>query len=298
MDHCAVLRSLADGQSCGNTSTNQHSQAPDEPIRAPFATQSATHFDLSGGQADRTDRLAHTEDGGATGRPYTPLPDRGVAVEEPVQAKSAKLRAAGDLAAPAPMTGAAEDDRVDRDPLAHLRFGDAVANRHNAAGELVAENDWRAGPGDRVRRVDRNEPRAAQPLLDVGAADTAPATRSCTSPGLGGGGGGISLTRTAPLACQRTASTSRPPAIFVASHRSPGHRRRPASTGECRSRTGPPRTAGHLAHRALLDSDSRDDQPGFRHPGSLTATGSLTQQPLRQHPASVLDVLRHPSSMS
>jgi hypothetical protein len=31
-------------------------------MRAPFATQSATHFDLSGVQADRTDRLAHTED--------------------------------------------------------------------------------------------------------------------------------------------------------------------------------------------------------------------------------------------
>ena len=92
-----------------------------------------------------------------------------------MQAKPAKLRAAGDLAAPAPMACAAEDDRVDRDPLARLGFGDAVANRHNAAGELVAENDRRAGPGDRVRRVDRNEGRAAQPLLDVGAADTAPA---------------------------------------------------------------------------------------------------------------------------
>jgi hypothetical protein len=32
---------------CADTSTRWHSRAPDEPTRAPFATQSATHFDLA-----------------------------------------------------------------------------------------------------------------------------------------------------------------------------------------------------------------------------------------------------------
>jgi hypothetical protein len=41
-----VLQSEVNRLTCGNTSTHWHSQAPDEPTRAPFATQSATHFDL------------------------------------------------------------------------------------------------------------------------------------------------------------------------------------------------------------------------------------------------------------
>ena len=47
MDHCAVLQPQVDRLTCENTSTHWHSQAPDEPTRAPFATQSATHFDLA-----------------------------------------------------------------------------------------------------------------------------------------------------------------------------------------------------------------------------------------------------------
>ncbi len=47
MDRCAVLQLQVDRLTCSNTSTRWHSQAPDEPTRAPFATQSATHFDLA-----------------------------------------------------------------------------------------------------------------------------------------------------------------------------------------------------------------------------------------------------------
>jgi hypothetical protein len=47
MDRCAVLQPQVDSLTCANTSTRWHSQAPDEPTRAPFATQSATHFDLA-----------------------------------------------------------------------------------------------------------------------------------------------------------------------------------------------------------------------------------------------------------
>jgi hypothetical protein len=46
MDRYAVLQPQVDRLTCANTSTRWHSQAPDEPTRAPFATQSATHFDL------------------------------------------------------------------------------------------------------------------------------------------------------------------------------------------------------------------------------------------------------------
>ena len=69
MDRCAVLPPQVDRLTCENAGTDWHSQAPDEPTRAPFATQSATHFDLSGVQADRTDRLAHTEGVVAACRP-------------------------------------------------------------------------------------------------------------------------------------------------------------------------------------------------------------------------------------
>jgi hypothetical protein len=47
MDNCAVLQPQVDRLTCANTSTHWHSQALDEPTRAPFATQSATHFDLA-----------------------------------------------------------------------------------------------------------------------------------------------------------------------------------------------------------------------------------------------------------
>ena len=47
MYRCAVLQSQVDRLTCENTSTHRHSQAPDKPRRAPFATQSATHFDLA-----------------------------------------------------------------------------------------------------------------------------------------------------------------------------------------------------------------------------------------------------------
>jgi hypothetical protein len=47
MDRCAVLPPQVERLTCVNTSTHWHSQAPDEPTRAPFATQSDTHFDLA-----------------------------------------------------------------------------------------------------------------------------------------------------------------------------------------------------------------------------------------------------------
>ena len=47
MYRCAVLPPQVDRLACVNTSTRRHSQAPGEPTRAPFATQSATHFDLA-----------------------------------------------------------------------------------------------------------------------------------------------------------------------------------------------------------------------------------------------------------
>ena len=44
---------------------------------------------------------------------------------------------------------------------------------------------------------------------------------------------------------------------------------------------GHPVTAGNLAGRAVLDSDSSDDQPGFRHPGSVIAARPLARLPRR-----------------
>jgi hypothetical protein len=101
---CAVLQPQVEQLTCENTSTHWHSQAPDKPRRAPFATQSATHFDLSGVQADRTrpacpdgrrrrclppgrtGALSHLRcpatATSAAGRPYPPLPHRGVALED------------------------------------------------------------------------------------------------------------------------------------------------------------------------------------------------------------------------
>jgi hypothetical protein len=46
MYRCAVLPPQVERLNCVNTSTHWHSQAPDKPTRAPFSTQSATHFDL------------------------------------------------------------------------------------------------------------------------------------------------------------------------------------------------------------------------------------------------------------
>jgi hypothetical protein len=47
MDRSAVPQLQVGRLTCRNTSTDRQSQALDEPTRAPFATQSATHFDLS-----------------------------------------------------------------------------------------------------------------------------------------------------------------------------------------------------------------------------------------------------------
>jgi hypothetical protein len=47
MYRSAVLQSQVDRLTCENTSTHWHSRAPDELTPAPFATQSATHFDLA-----------------------------------------------------------------------------------------------------------------------------------------------------------------------------------------------------------------------------------------------------------
>ena len=46
--HVSLRCSVSPARSliCVNTSTDQHSQAPDGPTRTPFATQSATHIDL------------------------------------------------------------------------------------------------------------------------------------------------------------------------------------------------------------------------------------------------------------
>ena len=47
MYHCAVPQPQVEPLTCENTSTHRHSQATDKPRPAPFATQSATHFDLA-----------------------------------------------------------------------------------------------------------------------------------------------------------------------------------------------------------------------------------------------------------
>jgi hypothetical protein len=47
MYRSAVLQPQVDRLTCVNTSTRWHSQAPGGPTQAPFATQSATHFDLA-----------------------------------------------------------------------------------------------------------------------------------------------------------------------------------------------------------------------------------------------------------
>jgi hypothetical protein len=52
MYHCAVPPPQVEQLTCENTSTHWHSQAPDKPRRAPFATQSATHFDLADEPSD------------------------------------------------------------------------------------------------------------------------------------------------------------------------------------------------------------------------------------------------------
>jgi len=46
MYRCAVPQPQVDRLTCVDTSTRWHSQAPEEPTRAPFATQSATHLIL------------------------------------------------------------------------------------------------------------------------------------------------------------------------------------------------------------------------------------------------------------
>src|SRR5580693_5401795 len=52
MYHCAVPQPQVEQLTCVNTSTHWHSQAPDKPRRALFATQSATHFDLADKPSD------------------------------------------------------------------------------------------------------------------------------------------------------------------------------------------------------------------------------------------------------
>jgi hypothetical protein len=52
MYHCAVPQPQVEQLTCENKSTHWHSQAPDKPTRAPFATQSATHFDLADEPSD------------------------------------------------------------------------------------------------------------------------------------------------------------------------------------------------------------------------------------------------------
>ena len=47
MYRSAVLPPQVERLTSENTSTHWHSRAPDKPRRAPFATQSATHFDLA-----------------------------------------------------------------------------------------------------------------------------------------------------------------------------------------------------------------------------------------------------------
>jgi hypothetical protein len=46
INHRQVALPHVDGVTCENTSTDQRLRASDGPPRAPFATQSATHFDL------------------------------------------------------------------------------------------------------------------------------------------------------------------------------------------------------------------------------------------------------------
>ena len=52
-----------------------------------------------------------------------------------------------------------------------------------------------------------------------------------------------------------------------------------------RSRTGDPLGTGDLAHRPFLDSDSSNDKPGFRHPGTTWPTSA----PAPRRPSIVVD---------
>ena len=56
MDRSAVAQPQVDRLTCENTSTRWHSQAPDEPTQAPFATQSATQIDLAAPKLARSAR--------------------------------------------------------------------------------------------------------------------------------------------------------------------------------------------------------------------------------------------------
>jgi hypothetical protein len=52
MYRSAVLPPQVEQLTCENASTHWHSQAPDKPRRAAFATQSATHFELADEPSD------------------------------------------------------------------------------------------------------------------------------------------------------------------------------------------------------------------------------------------------------
>jgi hypothetical protein len=68
MYRCAVLQPQVDPLTCANTSTRWHSQAPDELTRAPFATQSATHFDLAGEPSCEVIDIQFDDQGGVHSR--------------------------------------------------------------------------------------------------------------------------------------------------------------------------------------------------------------------------------------
>ena len=101
--------------------------------------------------------------------------------ERPADSRCARRRSARSA-------GTARDERHDRRRVADCPVLDAVADRRDAAGHLVAEHR-----GHRHPRVHR-----AVEDVEVGAADPVYATSSCTSPGAGGATS-VSTTSSAPL---------------------------------------------------------------------------------------------------
>jgi hypothetical protein len=103
MDRCAVLQSQVDRLTCADTSTRWHSQAPDEPTRAAFATQSATHFDLASSNSTAIETSASKSNSteADTSKPHTHRRSPGVLLQLVyVTASSQALRPGDGQSAP------------------------------------------------------------------------------------------------------------------------------------------------------------------------------------------------------
>ncbi|MCY1453968.1 hypothetical protein D9M71_709960 [compost metagenome] len=92
------------------------------------------------------------------------------------------------LAAPAVTAVAAAVDGLDCHPVADLETFHPFAQRADHAAEFVAEGQWCAAAGDRVRFVGGNGVRAVLVLVQVAAADAAVGDLDFHLAGLGSGG--------------------------------------------------------------------------------------------------------------